>query len=52
VVIVRSGNRYPEALDDPDNFIIDRRARQHLSVSARDPRWSSAPVSRIALRIL
>jgi cytochrome P450 len=48
-----SGNRDPEAIDDPDNFIIDRpRPRQHLSFGFGIHRCVGNRLAELQLRIL
>src|ERR1700746_1144731 len=48
-----SGNRDPEAIDDPDNFIIDRaRPRQHLSFGFGIHRCVGNRLGELQLRIL
>jgi cytochrome P450 len=48
-----SGNRDPEAVDDPDNFIIDRpRPRQHLSFGFGIHRCVGNRLAELQLRIL
>ena len=48
-----SGNRDPEAIDDPDNFIIDRpRPRQHLSFGFGIHRCVGNRLAVLQLRIL
>jgi cytochrome P450 len=48
-----SGNRDPEAIEDPDNFIIDRaRPRQHLSFGFGIHRCVGNRLAELQLRIL
>ena len=48
-----SGNRDPDAIDDPDNFIIDRpRPRQHLSFGFGIHRCVGNRLAELQLRIL
>jgi cytochrome P450 len=48
-----SGNRDPEAIDSPDNFIIDRpRPRQHLSFGFGIHRCVGNRLAELQLRIL
>jgi cytochrome P450 len=48
-----SGNRDPEAIDDPDDFIIDRaRPRQHLSFGFGIHRCVGNRLAELQLRIL
>jgi cytochrome P450 len=48
-----SGNRDPEAIDDPDRFIIDRpRPRQHLSFGFGIHRCVGNRLAELQLRIL
>ena len=48
-----SGNRDPEAIDDPDKFIIDRkRPRQHLSFGFGIHRCVGNRLAELQLRIL
>jgi len=48
-----SGNRDPDAIDDPDNFIIDRlRPRQHLSFGFGLHRCVGNRLAELQLRIL
>jgi cytochrome P450 len=48
-----SGNRDPEAIDDPDNFIIDRpRPRQHMSFGYGIHRCVGNRLAELQLRIL
>ncbi|MBV9153336.1 MAG: cytochrome P450, partial [Alphaproteobacteria bacterium] len=48
-----SGNRDPESIDDPDNFIIDRpRPRQHLSFGFGIHRCVGNRLAELQLRIL
>ncbi len=48
-----SGNRDPEAIDDPDNFLIDRpRPRQHLSFGFGIHRCVGNRLAELQLRIL
>jgi cytochrome P450 len=48
-----SGNRDPEAIEDPDNFIIDRpRPRQHLSFGFGIHRCVGNRLAELRLRIL
>ena len=48
-----SGNRDPEAIDDPDSFIIDRpRPRQHLSFGFGIHRCVGNRLAELQLRIL
>jgi cytochrome P450 len=48
-----SGNRDPEAIDDPDNFVIDRpRPRQHLSFGFGIHRCVGNRLAELQLRIL
>ena len=48
-----SGNRDPDAVDDPDNFIIDRpRPRQHLSFGFGIHRCVGNRLAELQLRIL
>jgi cytochrome P450 len=48
-----SGNRDPETIDDPDNFIIDRpRPRQHLSFGFGIHRCVGNRLAELQLRIL
>src|SRR6516225_2855105 len=48
-----SGNRDPDAIDDPDNFIIDRsRPRQHLSFGFGIHRCVGNRLAEMQLRIL
>ena len=48
-----SGNRDPEAIDDPDNFIINRpRPRQHLSFGFGIHRCVGNRLAELQLRIL
>jgi cytochrome P450 len=53
VVWYVSGNRDPEAIEDPDNFIIDRaRPRQHLSFGFGIHRCVGNRLAELQLRIL
>jgi cytochrome P450 len=48
-----SGNRDPEAIEDPDNFIIDRpRPRQHLSFGFGIHHCVGNRLAELQLRIL
>jgi cytochrome P450 len=48
-----SGNRDPDAIDDPDSFIIDRpRARQHMSFGFGIHRCVGNRLAELQLRIL
>ncbi|WP_428492791.1 cytochrome P450 [Rhodopila sp.] len=48
-----SGNRDPEAIDDPDSFIIDRpRSRQHLSFGFGIHRCVGNRLAELQLKIL
>jgi cytochrome P450 len=48
-----SGNRDPDAIDDPDRFIIDRpRPRQHLSFGSGIHRCVGNRLAELQLRIL
>jgi cytochrome P450 len=48
-----SGNRDPDAIDDPDNFIIDRpRPRQHLSFGFGIHRCVGNRLAELQLRVL
>ena len=48
-----SGNRDPEAIEDPDNFIIDRaRPRQHLSFGFGIHRCVGKSLAEMQLKIL
>ncbi len=48
-----SGNRDPDAIDDPDNFIIDRpRPRQHLSFGFGIHRCVGNRLAELQLKIL
>jgi cytochrome P450 len=48
-----SGNRDPDAIEDPDNFIIDRpRPRQHLSFGFGIHRCVGNRLAELQLRIL
>jgi cytochrome P450 len=48
-----SGNRDPDAIDDPDRFIIDRpRPRQHLSFGFGIHRCVGNRLAELQLRIL
>ena len=48
-----SGNRDPEAIEDPDNFIIDRaRPRQHMSFGYGIHRCVGNRLAELQLRIL
>ncbi|HEX3537259.1 MAG TPA: cytochrome P450 [Stellaceae bacterium] len=48
-----SGNRDPEAIEDPDNFIIDRaRPRQHLSFGFGIHRCVGNRLAELQLRVL
>jgi cytochrome P450 len=48
-----SGNRDPEAIEDPDTFIIDRaRPRQHLSFGFGIHRCVGNRLAELQLRIL
>jgi cytochrome P450 len=48
-----SGNRDPEAIEDPDNFIIDRaRPRQHLSFGFGIHRCVGNRLAELQLKIL
>ena len=48
-----SGNREPDAIEDPDNFIIDRsRPRQHLSFGFGIHRCVGNRLAELQLRIL
>ena len=52
-VVHVSGNRDPEAIDDPDNFVIDRpRPRQHLSFGFGIHRCVGNRLAELQLRIL
>jgi len=48
-----SGNRDPDAIEDPDNFIIDRpRPRQHLSFGFGIHRCVGNRLAELQLRVL
>ena len=48
-----SGNRDPEAIEDPDNFIIDRpRPRQHLSFGFGIHRCVGNRLAELQLRVI
>ena len=48
-----SGNRDPEAFEDPDRFLIDRRnARQHLSFGFGIHRCMGNRLAEMQLRLL